>query len=124
MTTVLAETEWIQNVAPEFTIRFLAKLSCEITIAGRNSYEAGTDELINPRQLRRVNEVQNKLTACLSQLLEGECPDGFVESIAQRVLAGDDDELRCILERSWLQAKGTFNRNNRFGAKTPHRGGS
>lgn len=78
MTMVLAATEWIYNLAPEFAIRFLARLSCEITIVGRNSYEAGTDELINRRQLRRVNEVQNKVTACLSQLLEGVCPDGFV----------------------------------------------
>ena len=105
MTTVLTETEWIQNLAPEFAIRFLARLSCEITIAGRNSYEAGTDELINPKQLRRVNEVQNKVTACLSQLLEGECPDGFVQSMPQRMLVGEDDELRDLLEWSWSQAK-------------------
>ena len=77
----------------------------ELTIVGRNGYEAGTDELINPRQLRRVNEVQNKVTACLSQLLEGECPDGFVESIAQRVLAEDDDELKCMLERSMASSE-------------------
>ncbi|WP_156368711.1 hypothetical protein [Duganella sp. Leaf61] len=105
MTTVLAETEWVQNLASEFVIRFLARLSCEITIVGRNGYEAGTDELIKPRQLRRVNEVQNKVTACLSQLLEGECPDGFVESIAQRVLAEDDDELKCMLERSMASSE-------------------
>ena len=102
---VLAEAEWIESLAPEFAIRFLARLSCEITIAGRNSYEAGTDDLVNPRQLRRVNEIQHGVTACLSQLLEGKCPHGFVQSLAQRVLAADDDDLRCILECSWVQAR-------------------
>lgn len=97
MTTVAVETEWIQHIKPEAALRFLARLSWEITIAGRNSYEAGTDDLINPRQLRRVNEIQHRVAACLSQSLEGACPDGFIQSIAMWVLAEQDDELQSIL---------------------------
>ena len=105
MTTVAAETQWIESLAPNFAIRFLARLSWEITIAGRNSYEPGTEELTDPSQLRRVNEIQHRVTACLSQLLEDKCPDGFVQSIAQRVLMERDDELRGILQWSWIQAR-------------------
>ena len=99
------QAEWIANLAFEHRLRFLARLSFEITIAGRNSYEAGTDDLINPRQLRRVNEIQHRVAACLSQLLNGTCPDGFSHSIATWVLAASDTELRHILESCWSEAK-------------------
>ena len=105
MTTVATETEWVESLAQDFAIRFLARLSWEITIAGRNSYEAGTDELANPRQLRRVNEIQHRVTACLSQLLEGTCPEGFTQSIAKWILAEPDDELRSLLQWSWIKSR-------------------
>jgi hypothetical protein len=105
MTTIDAETAWIGSLALDHKLRFLARLSFEITIAGRHSYEAGTDELTNPRQLRRVNEVQHRVTACLSQLLTGTCPDGFEASIVQWVLAAPDPELKHILQWSWIEAK-------------------
>jgi hypothetical protein len=102
---VPAETEWVLSLAPDLAIRFLARLSWEITIAGRHTYEAGTDELSSPRQLRRVNEIQHRVTACLSQLLEGTCPDGFAPSIAERVLADQDDDLKPLLQWAWLEAR-------------------
>lgn len=105
MTTLQAQKDWIANLPQQVAVSFLARLSWEITIAGRNSYEAGTNELTNPRQLRRVNEIQHRVTACLSQLLEHTCRDGFVVAIAQLVLAEEDVELRGILQGSWLQAR-------------------
>jgi hypothetical protein len=105
VTTIDTEAEWVGNLAFDHRLRFLARLSFEITIAGRNSYEAGTDDLTNPRQLRRVNEIQHRVAACLSQLLNGTCPDGFEQSIATWVLAGSDTELRHILESCWSEAK-------------------
>jgi hypothetical protein len=105
MTAVSAETEWIENLTPDFAVRFLARLSWEITIVGRNSYAAGTDELADPRQLRRVNEILHRVTACLSQLLERTCSDEFVQSIATWVLAEQDEELRSLLQRSWINSR-------------------
>jgi hypothetical protein len=105
MTTVESETEWIASVAPDVAARFLARLSWEVTFVGRDSYEAGTDELTKPRQLRKINELQHRITACLSQLLEGKCPDGFLESIARMVLTERDDELEHILQGTWIEAK-------------------
>lgn len=105
MTTAKAEAEWIASLASDVAVRFLARLSFGITVAGRESYEADTDELTNPSQLRKVNELQHRVTACLSQLLEGRCPDGFVQSIALMVLAERDDELQNILQATWIEAK-------------------
>jgi hypothetical protein len=105
MTRIDSEAEWFVGLALDNKLRFLARLSFEITIAGRNSYEAGTDELTNPPQLRRVNEIQHRVTACLSQLLTGTCSDGFEQSIATWVLAERDSELRHFLEACWSDAK-------------------
>jgi hypothetical protein len=105
MTLIDTETAWIASLTVDHQLRFLARLSFRITIAGRNSYEAGTEELSNPRQLRRVNEIQHRVTACLSQLLSGTCRDGFEQSIAAWVLAGPDAELNQILACCWSDAK-------------------
>lgn len=71
-------------------LRFVARLSFELTIAGRSSYEAGTDELARPRQLRLVNEIQHRVISCLSQLVNGNCPDHVLTSMADWVLASQD----------------------------------
>ena len=105
MAAIDTEAEWVANLVFDQRLRFLASLACGITIAGRHSYEVGTDDLINPRQLRRVNEIQHRVVACLSQLLHGTCPDGFAQSIATWVLAESDTELRGILEACWSKAK-------------------
>ncbi|NVD74791.1 hypothetical protein HUX88_30340 [Duganella sp. BJB1802] len=86
MYVISEEAAWIGRLPFERQLRFLARLSFELTVAGRNSYEVGTDNLEHPQQLRRVNEIQHRVSACLSQLVNGTCPDGFVESMAERVL--------------------------------------
>jgi len=103
--TIEVENKWLGSLAVDDRLRFLARLSFMLTIAGRDSYEAGTDELTNPRQLRLVNEIQHRVTACLSQLLNGTCRDGYELSMAQCVLAHPAPELDHILEWSWNEAK-------------------
>jgi len=44
---------------------FLATLMHELTIAGRNSYRVQSEELDKPSQLRKVNEIQHRVAACL-----------------------------------------------------------
>jgi hypothetical protein len=105
MSRIEEEGAWLASLNLNEQLRFLARLGFEITIAGRNSYEAGTDELIAPSQLRRVNEIQHRITACLSQLMEETCPDGFVESMAQWVLAERDTELLPYLRGAWLKTR-------------------
>jgi len=105
MPDIASEAAWITQLPFESQLRFLARLSFELTVAGRNSYEAGTEELTHPRQLRRVNEVQHRVTACLSQLLNNTCPDGFLSSMPNIVLATEDEELNEIHWWCWSGAK-------------------
>lgn len=74
MQIVSDEAAWISALPLECQLRFLARLSFGLTVVGRDSYEVGTDDLTHPRQLRRVNEIQHRVAACLSQLLDGTCP--------------------------------------------------
>jgi len=105
MSAIDIETAWIDSLTLDRKIRFFSLLSFKITIAGRNSYEPGTDELAHPRQLRRINEIQHRVTACLSQLLSGTCPEGFDLSIPKWILEESDVELKPMLQRAWAQAK-------------------
>jgi|SRR6185369_10168505 hypothetical protein len=106
MPIISEERTWVGGLPHEDQLRFLVRLSFELTIAGRCSYEAGTEDLVHPRQLRRVNEIQHRVTACLSQLLNGTCPDGFLVSVADWVLTSQNCELDGWLHRAWSEAKG------------------
>ena len=105
MQIVSDEAAWISALPLECQLRFLARLSFELTVAGRASYEVGTDDLTHPRQLRRVNEIQHRVAACLSQLLDNTCPEGFVASMASLVLRSRESELDQLLQRGWKEAK-------------------
>jgi len=113
------EAEWLANLALNYKLGFLARLSFKITVAGRGSYEVGTEELTNPRHLRRFNEIQHRVTACLSQLLDNDCPDGFVDSMASLVLAPRDSELQRALEWCWSDAKKWVSRNYNISLSAP-----
>jgi hypothetical protein len=105
MTKIETETIWLHSLALEGKIRFLAGLSYEITVAGRASYEAGTEDLTNPRLLRQINETQHRVTSGLNHLLSGACRNGFEESVASLLFAGSDAELNGLLDYCWDEAK-------------------
>lgn len=50
-------------------------------VAGRASYQAGTEDLLKPRLLRRINETQHWVTSALNHLLTGSCWDGFEDGL-------------------------------------------
>jgi hypothetical protein len=57
---------------------FLAHLIYELTILARDCYEPGTDNLSNPQRMRRINELQHRVSAFLWSLLRNDsqrCPD-------------------------------------------------
>ena len=45
--------------------RLLVRLSFELTIAARDTYVPGTEEITTPRQIRALNEIQPRVTVCL-----------------------------------------------------------
>ena len=86
--------------------KFLASLIHELTIVGRGaSYEVGTDGLTRPELLRHVNEIQHRVSACLSQLLRGDGNERFERSIANWVLEVPDRELQRWTAQAWQGAK-------------------
>lgn len=105
MNPIDSEGNWLASLPYETKSSFLARLSHLLTVAGRSSYKPGTEELDNPIMLRRVNEIQHRVTACLSQLLSMNCEISFQKSIAAWVLGQDDDELNRILQFAWKSAK-------------------
>lgn len=105
MNKIDIEAQWLSNLVLERKVMFMALLSHQITIAGRASYIAGTDDLSNPRLLRQINETQHRVAGGLLHLLRGTCFDSFEVSVSSWLFAGTDPELNALLEYSWAQAK-------------------
>lgn len=105
MNRIDIEAQWLSHLVLERKVLFMALLGHQITIAGRASYIAGTDDLSNPRLLRQINETQHRVAGGLCHLLRGPCFDGFEVSVASWLLAGTDAELNALLEYCWEQAK-------------------
>lgn len=53
-------------------VHFLALLACEITVAGRETYEVGGDGVADAPLLRQLNEVQHRMVAAMRDLIGGE----------------------------------------------------
>ena len=72
---------------------FLAQLMYELTLIARDSYEVGQDGLTNPQRVRRINEVQHRVSAFLWALLRDD-PHRFPDDVLVRiVLEHEDDEI-------------------------------
>lgn len=54
------EGQWFASLGSDDRKLFLAVLAHELTVAGRDSYRPGTDDLIKPQLLRKVNEVLHR----------------------------------------------------------------
>jgi len=101
MSVVEAEGQWLASLDARAKARFLATLSYELTIFGRAAYEVGTNGLTRPELLRHINEIQHRVSACLSQLLQGESDESFERSIADWVLDAPDSELNGWTSQAW-----------------------
>jgi hypothetical protein len=60
----------VARLTPEQKTRLVARLSFELTIAARETYVPGADDMAEPRQIRAYNEMQHRVSACLCELLE------------------------------------------------------
>lgn len=105
MTKLETEVLWLRRLSLKSKIHFLAGLSFQITVAGRASYKAGTEDLIKPRLLCRINETQHRVTSGLNHLLTGSCWDGFEGAVATWLFAEPDAKLNELLQYCWERAK-------------------
>jgi tRNA A37 N6-isopentenylltransferase MiaA len=81
---------------------FLAHLIHELTIIARDNYEVGGDSLTNPQRMRRINEIQHRVSAFLSALLRNS-PHRYPDDHLVRIILEhpDDDALERQLNRAF-----------------------
>ncbi|HKS29413.1 MAG TPA: hypothetical protein VJS44_16400 [Pyrinomonadaceae bacterium] len=81
---------------------FLTRLIHELTVLARDSYEVGKDGLTNPQRMRRINEVQHRISANLYALLHGGSYR-FPDDVLMRIVLEheDDKELERQLNNSF-----------------------
>ena len=92
--------------------KFLSRLGHQITIFARDTYNTGTEELSNPRQLRCINELMHKILSQQSKILLGNrnrYPDDiFIKMIFNiaatcgfdnYLLAGANDSMKLCLDK-------------------------
>jgi len=103
MAQIEFEGEWFAVLPERPKLMFLVFLCHELTIAGRNSYEPQTDSLKKPDQLRKINEIQHRVSGCMRDLLAGHA--SIEQSIAKWVLAQTDAELGGLMSWAWRAAK-------------------
>jgi len=101
----ISEGTWLWALGRDQRTLFLGLLANNLTVVGRNSYRAQTEELDQPRQLRMTNEILNRVTSCLRDALTGSESSGFVESMGPRVLEPQDHELSQLTHWAWQNAK-------------------
>jgi len=99
-----AAQELFAKLEPVAQLRLLALFGHELTIVARETYEAGSEDVVEPQRLRRINEIQHRVLGHINKLLDGDAeryPDDVLISI---LLDHDDPVLRPRLETAFERA--------------------
>lgn len=87
---------------PAAQARCLARLACQLTIEARGTYIPQTEAIADPTRLRRMNELQHRITAQLSHVLGNaeRYPDlVFIEIVMEMAMGAEcDRELAKTLD--------------------------
>lgn len=83
---------------------FLAHLMYELTIITRDNYEVGHDGLTNPQRVRRINEVQHRISDFLCALL-GNNSHRYPDDVLVRIILEhpDDSDLERQLGEAFAR---------------------
>jgi hypothetical protein len=83
---------------------FLAHLIHELTIVARDTYEVGQDGLTNPQRMRRINEIQHRISDFLCALLHNN-PHRYPDDVLVRIILehSDDSELERQLSEAFAR---------------------
>jgi hypothetical protein len=115
--TVHQAIETFSSYSIQEKTAFLARLAHELTILARDAYDVGQDGLTDPPRLRRINEVQHRVTSFLLALIKNDpkrYPDDVLVRIIlehpedadfQRQLQEAFDRLETAAERERLEAE-------------------
>ncbi|MGA9996683.1 MAG: hypothetical protein WBP93_14795 [Pyrinomonadaceae bacterium] len=83
---------------------FLAHLMHELTTVARDSYEVGGNDLTNPQRVRRINEIQHRLSDFLLALLRDN-PHRYPDEALVRIVLehSGDSELEQQLNKTFTR---------------------
>ena len=85
-------------------VKLLSRFGFNLTVAARDAYEAGTEEIIDPRRLRQINEVQHRVFDHIDKLLNDD-PDRYPDDVLISMLLHHDSVTLCSqAERAFLEA--------------------
>jgi len=70
---------------------FLAQLMVELTLVARDSYEVGGDGFTFPQRVRRLNEVQHRISEFLWALLHDD-PSRYPDDVLLRIILEQPDD--------------------------------
>jgi hypothetical protein len=85
-------------------VKLLSRFGFNLAVAARDTYEAGTEELIDPPRLRRINEVQHHVFGHIGKLLNDD-PDRYPDDVLISLLLHHDSIALCSqAERAFLEA--------------------
>ncbi len=87
---------------------FLAQLIHELTVIARDSYEVGQDGLTNPQRVRRINEVQHRVSAFLCALWRDD-PQRYPDDLFLKIILEHPDDN--ILEQQLSESFARWTRN-------------
>jgi hypothetical protein len=99
---------WFMALSKAEKIAFLAAVGHALTISGRTSYSFQNEGLESPVRLRRINEIQHRVLACLGELLRDESSDSFQLSIASWVLDVTDPVDHQAISWAWYSVKESY----------------
>lgn len=94
MTTSDFTVQYTQRRASE-QIAFLARLAAEITLWARGTYDAGTEHVLEPEQLRSFNEWQHRVAWQLVHLLQND-PRRYSDDAFAQIMAQYAESLHCL----------------------------
>jgi hypothetical protein len=87
-TAPLAEA--YRGLPPASQAETLARLAHELTVVARDTYEPGSLDLRDPQRLRRLNEIQHRVTGHLRALLADD-PHRYPDDVLVAIILDEDD---------------------------------
>lgn len=91
---------FFSSLSVEEQKEFLARLSHELTILGRDSYEIGTNNFTNPSQMRLINEIQHRIALHLLGLLKRELGN-YPDDILVKMIIEHPEDKNFETKAAW-----------------------
>jgi len=87
--------------------RVLASYAHELTLVAREGYEVGTEHLINPALVRRINEIQHRVTSTIVSRLT-DCEKRYPDNVLIEIITSDSEQdgnrFTAAFRRAWRMA--------------------